>query len=239
MNNNKSSTQRYPNGGTYSVRSESLIVEFFTLVAGPNTRQSSATTKSHAPRCIADLPRIAMTFIIRLRTRKGVKRLLFKSDETTWHELQAQVKMVTGVRPENMLLSRTPLASPNFVVAKKTSTLRSLNLKHGDMLHLGGEEVPESKNASETKNGLLPKKRFKLTARCQHGLKGRCNHCDPPPAGMIASFNLYLLFFTLAGVVAGMPTRVKCTHGPNAKCINCKDFKSKADEGPAAWSASF
>lgn len=50
-----------------------------------------------------------------------------------------QVQDFTGVSVKNQLLSTTPLNVPKYVESNGTSTLASLNIKHGDMLHLKGE----------------------------------------------------------------------------------------------------
>lgn len=137
-----------------------------------------------------------MVFIIRVRAQKGMKRMVFKDDSSTLNDLQLQIKDIIGLSPSQQLLSKTPLSKPDFVQGTKKSTLKSLGFKHGDMLYLGGEDVPQAKEAKS-----VPIRAPRLTARCQHGPRGQCMHCNHAKAG---------------DKIKG-----KCAHGPNETCIHC------------------
>lgn len=50
-----------------------------------------------------------MVFIIRVRGRTAMKRLLFASENASWNDLQLQISDLFGVPAAQQKLSRTPL----------------------------------------------------------------------------------------------------------------------------------
>jgi hypothetical protein len=149
-----------------------------------------------------------MVFQLRIRSRKGVTRLLFESDQKTWNDFQLEVKDVLSVQIPHQLISKTPLHAPQYINAQKTDTLAKLGFKNGDILYLGGEPRPD--DAKEEK-----KEFYRLTPNCKHTEKGRCIFCD--------------------GAAPGEKPVGKCTHGPGATCIHCSKHVQDVKAEPAVW----
>ena len=147
-----------------------------------------------------------MPFIIRLRTSKGVKRLLFNNpDSASYNDLLLQTEDLTSIPKDQLLISKTPIHNPSYIELSSTGiTLSQLGFKHGDMLYLKEESLNNNNTNKKERINPFKKKKHKLTIRCQHGPNGRCMHCD--------------------GAQKGITVKPKCTHGKWEVCINCPTF---------------
>lgn len=165
-----------------------------------------------------------MTFIVRLRGAKGVRRLLFTSGDATWKDLQLQIQDTLNVPIQKQVIKRTqrgrPLANDPHPLstAQPTASLKSLKIKHGDMLQLIVSGTSSSAKSSSSKSSSTVRTYFKLTPKCQHGPRGRCLECLPATKESKES------------------AKKLCSHGPNATCIHCSAYVVNAKKQPmAAW----
>jgi hypothetical protein len=149
-----------------------------TTTTGGNTSRptSASTTTGGVPQTPAALE---AKLVLRIQSSRGQTRTYFKDGTATWDDLRAQIKIVLGVAPDNLLLSRSAPPRTQFIEASPSTTLDALKLAHGTQLWL---VEPKSGFAGETKETKEApkneaKKAFKLTVRCQHNEKGRCMHC--------------------------------------------------------------
>jgi hypothetical protein len=152
-----------------------------------------------------------MVFLVRLRHPKGTTRLAFKDNSATWKELQLQIQDVLQVAVAHQKISSKPLSSPSYI-SGTGKTLAGLNLKHGDMLHLGGAAAT-AVGSSASPSRPTTARTFKLTANCQHGPRGKCLHCAPVDSEKATS-----------STMTGKYNPSICRHGPKATCVNCSKY---------------
>lgn len=176
---------------------------------------------------------LSMVFTIRLRSRRGMKRLDFASDQSKWNELQKAIADATQCPVDTQLLSRTPLHEADYMQPQLTQTFAQLKIKHGDILYLAGEPDDEPNDASKaTTNGAAaqasasssassaaPAPQRKLSPNCRHGPAGACPHCmGVRPGDDLSKASLG-----------------SCNHSASATCIHCSSHVKDVKAAPAAW----
>jgi hypothetical protein len=112
----------------------------------------------------------------------------------------------------HQLLSTTPPHEPTKVVLSSEELLAAGGLKHGAMLYLintseapapsGGVTAGSAANSPFNAAAL----NHHLTARCQHGPRGRCVNCAGVEPGKEPTYSGH------------------CQHGPGATCLHCSDY---------------
>ena len=170
-----------------------------------------------------------MVFLLRVRAHSGMKRLVFPSSASTWHDLQLQVSDVCGVPLSHQLLSRTPLHAAEYIEASDDSTLAQLRLSNGDLLFLAGEDLSKPapaaasapSSAPSSLSSVIPSSTVHipthtLTPDCRHGPRGACPYCMGQKPG--------------EKVAEG-----RCQHGPGVTCIHCSTYVKQGGKETATW----
>ncbi|MES1918264.1 hypothetical protein MHBO_000256 [Bonamia ostreae] len=134
-----------------------------------------------------------MSLILRISHSSGMKRIDADLNDNI-AIFQKKIESITGVNPQNQMLSTTSMGNPNFIdLENKSALLKDFNFKNGKILYL----ISDGQNISKmAKNESL----FERSDKCQHDLKTRCPYCKAKKEVEI---------------------KKKCFHGDKGFCLNC------------------
>lgn len=164
---------------------------------------------------------------LRIRGQSAMKRIQC-NPQSTYSQLLQLISNEFNINNINDIkLSKTPLATPNYINIPLNTSLKTQNFHNGDVLYLSGEPTtnthPVQSNAANSNSNTNTTQQsqptsHKLTSRCQHGVGGACVNCASTPIGTTK----------LNG---------KCNHSSATTCIHCMSTDDSNDDksAPAAW----
>eukprot|EP01114_Cavostelium_apophysatum_P021166 TRINITY_DN7301_c0_g1_i3.p1 TRINITY_DN7301_c0_g1~~TRINITY_DN7301_c0_g1_i3.p1 ORF type:complete len:608 (+),score=145.67 TRINITY_DN7301_c0_g1_i3:158-1981(+) len=176
--------------------------------------------------------------LIRIRSSAGTERVEIDENAT----LSAFKSKIKELQPGliSFNLSKNPDGSQSLT--NDSASLKSLQLRHGDMLYLkstGKEEQAEAPppvvetikedeidRYLESQDGWIQRERDPLY--CKHGSNVRCTWCMPLPPWSILEIDPWkkdgLKFIPFHSYIRKIQANSGCKHPEGQKCLNCKSL---------------
>lgn len=174
--------------------------------------------------------------LIRIRSSNGTHRIEVNENETLL-EIKEKIRNLANI--PQFSFSKDPSGKE---ILQENQDLKSLHIKHGDMLFLksnGKEEeelgktsisIPQETEEDEI-DGILSKQdgwieRERDPQVCRHGRNARCTNCMPLAPWEITSIDPWksegVKFIPFHSYLRKLQADSGCKHLDNQKCLNCK-----------------
>lgn len=182
-----------------------------------------------------------MAMVIRLRSSSGTARIEVPENETLSYLVP---KIQEKLNLDQFMLSRDPQGTDLFSPKNLNVPLKSMNIKHGDMLYVqtkGKEEEEPSipnKSTVEIEEDPIDKEigsmdgwiqRPRDERMCNHGPNGKCNWCMPIAPWSILEHDPWkkdrVKWIPFHSYLRKIQANSGCRHPPSQKCLNCKSIE--------------